>query len=655
MSLTRIVLAGLVVSIAASCTSDKSSSDGGALGGQAGRASGGTGAAGALGQAGAHGQAGALGQAGAAGGGTGANGSGGTPATGGVSGASGSTGSGGTTGAGGVAGAGGSAAAGVGGTRSTGGAAGTTAAGGSGGHGGVAGTGFAGTSGASTVAVTTNRYDNARSGSNLQETTLTTSNVNASDFGLLFSRSVDGQIYAQPLYVGGLTMADKKIHNVVYVATEHNTVYAFDADDATATAPLWSLNVGPSGTNTCDNLEPEIGITSTPVIDQSAGTIYFISKGQEAGNWVQRIHAVNIVTGAERAGSPLVIAASVKGTGAGTSGGNVAFDAATQLNRPALLLVNGAVYAAFASHCDAGAYHGWVLGYAYSGTQFQQVLAFNVSPNGSEGGIWQGGVGLSSDGSNIYVVAGNGSTNPSATALDLSESVFRLRLSDYSVQDYWIPTAYSSLNAADADLSSGAILLPHNLLLTGSKDGRLYVLDATNLGKYSATADNILQTLTTPGKASGGRGHVHGGPIYYDAPAGAGEKVFVWPEDSPLMEYTLNPTTRALGGLVTDPIPSASFTPGHPGAILTLSANGSVAGTGILWASFPTQNGIDGAWHATSAGALYAIDASNITHVLWSDNLGSWNVAKFAPPTVVNGHVYLGTFSNALRVYGLTK
>jgi hypothetical protein len=196
-------------------------------------------------------------------------------------------------------------------------------------------------------------------------------------------------------------------------------------------------------------------------------------------------------------------------------------------------------------------------------------------------------------------------------------------------------------------------LLPHSILVTGSKDGRLYLLDSTNLGKYNAGGDKILQTLTTPGKANGALGHVHGGAIYYDSPNGGGEKVFLWPEDSPLMEYTLNATTRTLGGLVTDPIPTATFTPGHPGAILTLSANGDVAGTGILWASFPTQNGTNGAWFTTSAGDLFAVDASNITHVLWSDTLGTWKVAKFAPPLVANGHVYLGTFSNSLRVYGL--
>ncbi|HVZ89429.1 MAG TPA: hypothetical protein VHG72_20880 [Polyangia bacterium] len=644
MSASRLRMVGLLSCIAAGCAaSGKSSSDGDATGGQAGGTNGGM--AGKVGESsgGGNGQAGSEGVGGV----SGSGGRGGA-----TTGATGTVGSAGKAGGGGGAGNNPVDVNGTGGAMGVGGVAGAPPTAGSGGFGGSIG----GAGGAdNNFAVTTNRYDNARSGADLQETILTTANVNPKQFGLLFSRTVDGQLYAQPLYVGGLTMPDKKIHNVVYVATEHNTLYAFDADDATAAAPLWSLNVGPSGSNSCDNLSPEIGITSTPVIDRAAGTIYFISKGQEGGGWIQRIHAVNIITGVERPGSPKVIDASVKGTGAGTSGGNVAFDSATQLNRPGLLLVNGIVYAAFASHCDTGAYHGWILGYSYDGTKFTQALAFNVSPNGSQGGIWQGGVGLSSDGANIYVVVGNGSTNTSPSALDLSESVFRLRISDYSVQDYWIPAAYSSLNAADADLSSGAVLLPHNLLVTGSKDGRIYVLDSTNLGKFNAGGDKILQTLTTPGKADGLNGHVHGGAIYYDSPTGGGEKVFLWPEDSPLMQYTLNATTRTLGGLITDPIPKANFTPGHPGGMLTLSANGDVAGTGIIWAAFPTQNGTNGAWFTTSAGDLFAVDASDITHVLWSDTLGTWNVAKFAPPLVANGHVYLGTFSNSLRVYGLTN
>ena len=572
-------------------------------------------------------------------------------------------GTGGRSGTGGTAGGGLGGHSGAGGTVGTGGSAG---AGGSGGQpdagtppkedagagmGGARDGGSAG-SGGTPIAITTNRYDNARSGVNLRETALTTSNVNATRFGLLFTRVVDGQLYAQPLYVGGLTMSDRKIHNVVYAATEHNTVYAFDADDPQQSAALWSLNVGPSGSNPCDNLAPEVGITSTPVIDQARGVIYFVSKGQEASAWVQRLHAVDLVTGAERPGSPVILAASAAGTGTGSVAGNIAFDPATQLNRAGLLFVNGVVYAAFASHCDVGIYHGWVLGYAYDGNTFKQVLAFNVSPNGTQGGIWQAGNGLSSDGTNIFVVVGNGSTNPNSNPRDWSESVFRMRISDYSVQDYWFPSAYQALNAADADLSSGAILLPHNMLLTGSKDGRLYVLDSTNLGKFNAGSDNILQTLTTPGKANGSLGHVHGGVIYYAS--AAGEKVYMWPEDSPLMAYTLNATTRTLGGLVTDAIPTAGFTPGHPGATLTLSANGNTTGTAIIWATFPTQNGTNGAWHTTSAGALYAIDAGNISNVLWGDNTGLWNVAKFAPPVVANGHVYVGTFSKSLRVYGLT-
>ena len=279
-----------------------------------------------------------------------------------------------------------------------------------------------------------------------------------------------------------------------------------------------------------------------------------------------------------------------------------------------------------------------------------------MSPNGSKGGIWQAGVGLSSDGTNIYVVAGNGSTNPSAAALDLSESVFRLRISDYSVQDYWIPAAYSSLNAADSDLSSGAVLLPHNLLLTGSKDGRLYVLDATNLGKYNAGGDKILQTLTTPGKANGALGHVHGGAIYYDLAQR-------WRREG--LSVARGLAAHGVHAQRDDTDPGRAGDRSDPDGHLHARPSGRDphavrerrrgAGTGILWASFPTQNGTNGAWHTTSAGDLFAIDASNITNVLWSDTSGTWNVAKFAPPLVANGHVYLGTFSNSLRVYGLTN
>jgi hypothetical protein len=531
---------------------------------------------------------------------------------------------------------------------------------------GVAGSGggsaVAGSGGAATLSagMTTNRNDNLRSAANLAETALTPAKITASGFGLLFSRTVDAQVYAQPLYLGGLTLPDNSRHNVVFVASSQNTVYAFDADNAATTAPLWQKSLGASGSATgfgCTDMTAQVGVTSTPVIDAQAGNLYLVAKGQENGTWVQRVHVLDVLTGNERPGSPLVISAVVSGTGAGSSGGKVTFNAQNQLNRPGLLLQDGTLYVAFASHCDSGAYHGWVLGYHYDGAKLEQTHAYTVSPNGSQGGIWQGSMGLSSDGANVYFAAGNGSTNPSSTPPDLSESVVRLRASDFTVQDYWTPTNYAALNKADADLSSGATLLPHDLLMTGSKDGRLYVLDRTNLGKFNASADAILQTLTTPGKSNGQRGHVHSGPVYYKDPTSGDEWVLLWPESSPLMRYKIDPTTRKLTGLVT----SALGSPGHPGAALALSANGTSAGTAVLWAAAASGTDPDGAWHMAVPGTLYAVDPSkNPPALLWSsaqnsarDGLG--NFAKFTPPTVANGHVYVATFSGALRVYGLRQ
>jgi hypothetical protein len=502
------------------------------------------------------------------------------------------------------------------------------------------------------LSVVTNRYDNGRSGANTQETRLTQANVNKNQFGLLFSRQVDGQIYGQPLYLSNQTMPDKALHNVVFVTTAHNSVYAFDADNGAAAAPLWQKNLGsaaPVSSFGCTDMTVEAGITSTPVIDPATGTIYLVTKGQENGGWVQRVHALDTATGNERPGSPAVLAASVAGNGAGSKNGMISFDARIALNRSGLLLKDGVVYMAFASHCDQNPYHGWVLAYRYDGTAFQLVHAFSPSPNGSQGGIWQGGVGMSADADSIYMSIGNGSTNPNSTPPDVSESVVRLDAADFTIKDYWMPTNYAGLNGGDADLSTGAILLPHNLLITGSKDGRAYLLDSTNLGKFNAGGDKILQTITTPGKARGQGGHLHGGPIYYKDPATGTEWVYLYPEEGQMIGYKLNLTTRKLESLV-----EATFaSPGHPGGVVTLSTNGSTAGTGILWASVPKSD----AWHQVVPGALYAVDATDISHVLWSsDDNGArdavGNYAKFCSPTVANGHVYLATFSNALRVYG---
>ncbi|MDP9033393.1 MAG: hypothetical protein M3O50_01180 [Myxococcota bacterium] len=497
-------------------------------------------------------------------------------------------------------------------------------------------------------AVTTNRYDNGRSGTNLAETTLTTSNVNKNLFGLLFSRVVDGGIYAQPLYVGNLAIGGVA-HNVVYVATQRDKVYAFDADAPTATSALWSRDLGPAGPASdfsCTDMVDKVGITSTPVIDTSSGTMYLLAKVKQGSTWSQHLHALDISTGADRPGSPVTITASVPGTGAGSSHGMVSFDPKFNLNRAGLLLWGGNIYIGFASHCDEGAYHGWVL--AYDARTLRQSLAFTPSPNGSKGGIWQGGVGLSADSSGIYVAAGNGSTNPNASPRDLSEGVMRLGASDFSIKDFWVPSAFSSLNHSDADLSTGAILVPqHNLVVTGSKDGRLYVLNRSSLGGFNSQRDNIIQTVITEGKSAGQRGHLHGGPIFYSVPS-VGDVLYLWPEESRPAGYKM-----ASSGTLGTPFHANVATPGHPGGILTLSANGSQAGSAILWASAPVGD----AWHQTQPGILYALNPVDLS-VLWDTTQnasrdGVGNFAKFTPPVVANGRVYMATFSGELRVYGL--
>jgi hypothetical protein len=506
--------------------------------------------------------------------------------------------------------------------------------------------GASGTGGSPAVgSVITNRYDNLRSSSNTKENVLNTSNVNQTQFGLRYSFTVDGQVYAQPLYLSNLKFANGTTKNTMFAATEHNTVYAFDADGGSLT-PIWSTNLGPSGSTSgfgCTDMTPETGITSTPVIDTAAGIIYVVSKGVESGNWVMRLHALDITTGQESTGSPLPITATVSGIGTGSTGGKITFDPHTQLNRPGLLLENGTVYLAFASLCDFGAYHGWILGYSYANGTFTQTQVYNVSPNGSDGGIWQSGLGLASDGTSIYFAAGNGSTNPASTPPDVSESVARVSLTDLSIQDFFTPSGYAAMNSGDSDLSSGAPLLPHNRTITGSKGGIMYLLDTTNLGKYNAAGNKNLQTLTPP------NGGVWGGPVDYQVPGGP-EWVYVWPVNSPLLGYQWDPTTYLLK---TPPTQQTVATPAHPGGILSLSSNGT-AGSGILWANAPQAN----SWHATAAGTLYAFDASDITKLLWSseqnvarDALG--NFAKFNPPVVVDGRVIMATFSNAIRVYGL--
>jgi hypothetical protein len=503
------------------------------------------------------------------------------------------------------------------------------------------------------VGVLTQHNDNNRTGANLNETVLNTSNVNANQFGKLFSRSVDGQIYAQPLCVPNVSIPNQGTHNVVYVATMHNGVYAFDADDPEASAPLWRVNLGPSvpwqDTATLyPDINSEVGITSTPVIDVPSKTLYLVAKTKENNSYIQRLHALDIATGMEKPGSPVLIQASLTGSGDGSLNGTISLDPLKQLNRPGLLLLDDVVYIAFGSHGDVDPYHGWVLG--YSATTLQQVTAYNTTRTGTRAGIWQGGQGLAADASgHIYLMTGNGTFDYNTGGANLGNSFVKLATpGGLSVVDWFTPHNQDYLNEYDLDLgSTGPVLLPGtSLLLGGGKEGVLYLLDARNMGHFQVGSDSqIVQSFKVT------TGLIYGSPVYWNSPD-HGPLVYIWGENDSLKAFQL-----VNGRLQTTPLATSTMTlpNGRPGGMLSLSANGNTAGSGIVWASHPLNAS---AHHATVAGILRAFDASDVSKELWNSKQDpicndSGSFAKFCPPTVANGKVYLATFSNQLVVYGL--
>ena len=500
----------------------------------------------------------------------------------------------------------------------------------------------------------TQHNDNQRTGANLHETILNAANVNVKTFGKLWTRDVDGYLYAQPLYAPDIYIPGKGTHNVVFLATSHNSVYAFDADDPKAAAPLWKTNLGPSipaaevYTTRWTDMRVEIGITSTPVIDLTDQAIYVEAKTKEGGTYVHRLHALDITTGKERVGSPVIIKASVAGTGEGSVNGRIAFDPVKHLQRASLLLTNGVVYLGFGSHADSPPFHGWILG--YSAKTLGRVCVFNVTPNGTEGSIWQAGMGMASDAAgNIYAMSGNGTFDADTGGTDYGNSMLKLRptLGTLTVVDYFTPYNQAMLNVHDTDLgASGPLLVPGTtLILGGGKNGWLYVTHRDALGHIHAGADSqIAQTFQmTPG-------NIHGAPVYWNGPTGP--MVYVWPEFDHLKAMKL------AGGKLTETPASQSevvVPDGMPGGFLSVSANGGKAGTGIVWACTPYDANAN--WE-TVPGIVRAYDASNLNHLLWDskqnagrDDMGMF--AKFCPPTVINGRVYVPTFSNQLQVYGL--
>jgi hypothetical protein len=498
----------------------------------------------------------------------------------------------------------------------------------------------------------TRSSDNARSGANLLETALTIGNVRSATFGKLFERVIDGQVYAQPLYVPGLSIPGKGTHNVVVVATMNDSVYAFDADDPAASAPLWKRSFLSTGVTPVPFAEvagtkdayPVIGVVGTPVIKPDGvggGTIYVTAKTKEVSgtttNYFYRLHALDLLTGAEKSGSPVVIRPSVPGTSSDSVNGVLTFNAKKHMQRPGLLLLNNIVYAAFASHADRLPYHGWVIG--YNADTLAQVAVFCTTPNAQYGGIWEAGQGLASDASgNIYAITGNAVFNVAQSSY--GDSFLKLSTTNgLSLVDSFTPYNESALNSADLDLgSSGAVLVPGtNLLLGGGKQGILYVLNRSSLGGHQTSDDSqIVQSWTA------GKGHIHGSPVFWNSSSGL--LMYVWSEYDKLKAFQFSGNT-----FVTTPAFQSAMAapPGMPGASLTVSANGSVNGSGIVWASLPLAGDAN---QSTVRGVLRAFDASNLNEI-WNsrqyaarDDLG-WH-AKFNPPTVVNGKVFVCSFGS---------
>lgn len=489
------------------------------------------------------------------------------------------------------------------------------------------------------VSVLTYHNDLARTGQNLAETALTKAAVAGSGFGRLFSQPVDGYVYAQPLYMPGVMIPGKGPHNVVYVATEHDSVYAFDADSASGpnAQPLWhasfinpsaGVTTVPYGNVNCNQIVPEIGITGTPVIDPNSGTLYVVAMTLENGAYVHRLHALDITTGAERAGSPVEIAATVSGTGEG--GTTITLQAKSYKQRPGLLLLNGTVYAGMSSHCDIGTYHGWLIG--YDAKTLRQTTVYNDTPDGNQASLWASGAAPAADSSgHIFLMSGNGDFDAASGGPDLGDSFIRLSSAGgLSVGDSFTPFNVQSLNDQDLDIgSSGPLLLPDSagsaahphLLVSAGKEGRIYLVDRDHMGGYQAGADSQI-----PQSLAGTIGGLFGIPAYFN------NTVYFSASGDYLKAFTIQNAR-----LSPSPVSQSPEAFSYPGSTPVVSSNG--ASDGIVWAA-----------EGSGGGTLHAFDAGNLSTELFSGSLGSY--VKFSSPTIANGKVYVGT-QNSIVVFAL--
>jgi hypothetical protein len=492
------------------------------------------------------------------------------------------------------------------------------------------------------VNVLTYHNDVGRTGQNLNETILTHSNVNSTSFGKKAFLTTDGLVDAEPLYVSNLKVGGVA-HNVVFVATEHDSVYAFDADTS---AQLWKVSMIPSGETTsdavggCGQVSPEIGITSTPVIDPNAGpngTIYLVAMTKNSLTYFQRLHALDLTTGADLAGSPVAIQASVAGTGEGGNGTTVTFAPKQYKERAALLLLNGVIYTSWASHCDIDPYTGWVMGYSES--SLQQTSVINITPNGQRAAIWMAGAGLAADSTgNIYFLAGNGTFDDTLNSSgfpehgDFGNGFIKLSTAGntLAVADYFNMFNTDSESGSDTDLGSGgAMVLPDlqdsaqntwHLAVGAGKDTNMYIVNRDMMGKFNVQNDNaIYQELN--GVLPGG---VFAMPAYFNG------TIYYGSVNAALKAF---PITNAKVATSAASSSSASF--GYPGTTPSVSANGT--SNGIVWA---VQNG--------GTAVLHAYDAGNLATELYNSSQaasGRDNFAgnKFITPMIANGKVFVGT------------
>jgi hypothetical protein len=485
----------------------------------------------------------------------------------------------------------------------------------------------------SPVSVLTQHNNGERTGANLNEIILTPSNVSTKQFGMLFRRVVDDQVYGQPLVVADVKLRGGT-HDLVYVTTVNNSVYAFDANDPYASEPFWHVNFGTpptvyDGKYGCSDMNGNMGIIGTPVIDAQDGTLYVVAATRIGSGFMQRLHALDLATGADRALSPVTITAP-------------GFHPLMQSQRPGLLLSRGKVYIGYSSHCDKEPYHGFLL--SYDAKSLQQTGVFNTSPAGQAASIWQFGQGPAVDAEgNIYFVTGNGSWNGSS---DFSESFLKLD-PNLTILDWFTPTDHAHLDSIDADLNcSGAVLVPGTgLIMDAGKQGLLYLVDAHHMGHlgdghavqhFQATSSQLPSL------------------VYWNS-AKNGPLVYMWGQADRLRAYHFEGEKLKESPFAMRP----EVTQGHPGAMISLSANGKK--DGILWASIHASGS---SWHESRPGILHAYDADDILHELWNslenptrDDCN--NYSKTAPPTIANGKVYLASFgtrntgSGQLCVYGL--